>query len=403
MKRPSNLAIIAIFKNEAPYILEWLSHHINIGVDFFYIADNESNDGTSELLAALDSMNLIRHIKFPTPKDSPPQLPAYEKLMREYGNMHEWCAFIDADEFIVPQGSDTLDSMLSRHSEDPAIGGIALNWAVYGSSNLQTYSGELVMERFTQRGDKTITLNKHFKSIVRSNAFKATAGNPHSFKLNDGFYYVHTDGKPVSNLVDAVDGLSKGVCWDYFRLNHYVVKSYEEFINKKNRGRATKPAVSVENRNQSFFLEHDVNDVTELPNREILEATLVKMHEIKERLTEAFGPTILEHGKFVLNNLIHGHHDISEVVGDVIQIRGWAFSTDYKKTSYSLTYKQTMLIIEEVREVDRPDVKHAYPDAPINSGFVITARKPPALQDIDPSILEVTVSVGAKSVQLRKD
>lgn len=403
MKRPSNLAIIAIFKNEAPYILEWLSHHINIGVDFFYIADNESNDGTSELLSALDSLNLIKHIKFPTPKDSPPQLPAYEKLMREYGHKHEWCAFIDADEFIVPQGFGTLGSMLSRHAADPDIGGIALNWAVYGSSNLQTYSDELVMERFDHRGEKTITLNKHFKSIVRSNAFKGTAGNPHSFKLNDGFHYVHTDGKPVSNLVEAVDGLSKGVCWDYFRLNHYVVKSYEEFINKKNRGRATKPAVSVENRNQSFFLEHDVNDVNESASEQMVEANHIKMQEIKEKLTETFGPSILEYIKFVLNNLIHGHHDTSEVVGDTIQIRGWAFSTDYKKASYLLTHNLKPLVIEKIDEVDRPDVRQAYPDAPLNSGFLMTARKPPDFLGSDLSNLEVTVSVGSKSVTLRKN
>lgn len=403
MIKPNTIAIIAIFKNEAPYILEWITHHINIGVDFFYIADNESTDGTSELLAALDSLNIIKHIRFPTPKDSPPQLPAYEQLMRIYGDRYEWYAFIDADEFITPQGSETLASMLAQHSENPNVGGIALNWAVYGSSNKLNYSDELVMERFNQRGEKTITLNKHFKSIVRSSAFKSAAGNPHCFKLKDGFHYAHTDGKPVSNLVDAVDGLSKGVCWDFFRLNHYVVKSYEEFINKKNRGRATKPAISVENRNQSFFLEHDVNDVFEASDERIISATKKRVNELKNILTKRFGGELLEHSKFVLNNLIHGHQDLVQIDGDLIRIRGWAFSTDYKNTTYTLFYAQEQLVVENVEVVDRPDVKQAYPDAPLDSGFVITARKPDKTLNINLANFELSVSVGPKSVLLKKN
>jgi len=44
------IAIVAIFKNEFSYILEWISYHLEIGEDHFYIADNVSDDGTSQLL-----------------------------------------------------------------------------------------------------------------------------------------------------------------------------------------------------------------------------------------------------------------------------------------------------------------------------------------------------------------
>ena len=38
------LAIGAIFKNEGPYILEWIAFHRAVGVDRFFIADNASDE-----------------------------------------------------------------------------------------------------------------------------------------------------------------------------------------------------------------------------------------------------------------------------------------------------------------------------------------------------------------------
>ncbi|WHI50417.1 glycosyltransferase family 2 protein [Microbulbifer sp. MLAF003] len=52
--------IAAIFKNEYEYILEWIVYHQLIGVDAFYIADNVSDDGSSQLLEALDSLGVIK-------------------------------------------------------------------------------------------------------------------------------------------------------------------------------------------------------------------------------------------------------------------------------------------------------------------------------------------------------
>jgi hypothetical protein len=37
------LTIMAIFKNEQDYMLEWLDHHINQGFDHFYLYCNDPN------------------------------------------------------------------------------------------------------------------------------------------------------------------------------------------------------------------------------------------------------------------------------------------------------------------------------------------------------------------------
>lgn len=46
----NKLSFVAIVKNEAPYIIEWIEFHKLVGVDKFYIYDNESSDNLKELL-----------------------------------------------------------------------------------------------------------------------------------------------------------------------------------------------------------------------------------------------------------------------------------------------------------------------------------------------------------------
>lgn len=402
MTNSGSTAIVAIFKNEAPYILEWIAFHLSIGIDFFYIADNESNDGTTALLSALDKLNIIKHIKFPTPANSPPQLPAYEKIMSEFRERHDWFFFIDADEFIMPQSDRSLKDLIGQFSSRPEIGGIALNWAVFGSSNFRNYSEGLVMERFTKRGEKVITLNKHFKSVVRAEAYEGTLGNPHCFKLKEGYQYAHTDGNRVTNLVAAVDGLSKGVCWESFRLNHYVVKSYAEFINKKNRGRATKVSNSVENRNESFFREHDVNDVIELPASAIVELTKQRMEILKELILDNNSPEVISDTKFVLNNLVHGYHDTTLIEDNVISIRGWAFSSDNENLEFTVHLNDQVIPVSSVQKSSRPDVRNVYADAPEDCGFVLHCQVFPTASEDELQTLRVEARADKCVVELKK-
>lgn len=60
------IAIGAIFKNEYPYVTEWLAYHKAIGFNKFYIVDNISNDGTSELLVKLHERGEIVRIEYQT-------------------------------------------------------------------------------------------------------------------------------------------------------------------------------------------------------------------------------------------------------------------------------------------------------------------------------------------------
>lgn len=79
------------------------------------------------------------------------------------------------------------------------IGAIALNWAIYGSSGNKYYSDEFVLSRFHRRAEKDFAQNFHYKTLLKTVAYESTRGNPHVFRLKQGFKYFHTDGSIVSD------------------------------------------------------------------------------------------------------------------------------------------------------------------------------------------------------------
>ena len=106
----SKFAIVCIVKDEFDYLLEWIAYHrVVIGVDHFYIADNVSNDGTTQLLEALDMAGLITRIHFPRVDHTLGiQADAYNYILKKYGDYHQYMAFIDADLFVFDRAYEIL-------------------------------------------------------------------------------------------------------------------------------------------------------------------------------------------------------------------------------------------------------------------------------------------------------
>jgi hypothetical protein len=96
------VAIGAIVKNEAPYLLEWIAYHRVLGVSRFFIADDSGSDGSSYLLDALSRHGIIYAIPFPKLTQRGAQLRAYTTIMKFFSRMADWVAFIDVDEFLYP-------------------------------------------------------------------------------------------------------------------------------------------------------------------------------------------------------------------------------------------------------------------------------------------------------------
>lgn len=356
------VAVAAIFKNEAPYILEWISHHKFMGFTDFVIADNNSDDGTTEILSALDRAGVVKHIPFLTSAGQAPQMLAYRHLLDEHLSAYDWVAFIDADEFIKLRVRSILDLVKSMPDE---AGGIILNWSNFGSSGHISKTPGMVIERFRCHAKIDFQVNKHFKSIIRPKS-ASVGDNPHTFRLNSGLVYYR--GLKRSNIKpDGTATLTDNVSWEDGCVNHYIVKSREEFFFKKRpRGRGT----ISELRPASFFDYHNRNDEIEAADYAWLykidrgiQDLITKMTAVGYARSEFAGPSVTKPRGSVDKILIKDNYLI---------IRGWAVDENYA-AAYDLgvQYGKDRLEIKEVKTTHRPDVVQAGASSTPMCGFEI--------------------------------
>lgn len=277
------VAIAAILKNEGPYILEWVAFHRMIGVTRFFIADNDSTDGSTQLLAALHAAGLVTHIPFPQVPNRASQLAAYQEIVRRHRRDADWIAFVDGDEFLMPvKPKARLPRFFSNVAPD--VGAMCVNWACYGSSHRREPSLGPVIERFTKRAKDGFGPNLHYKTVVRTAALSKIGRNPHYVEIARGYRYAHTDGSPLVHHHKHGLGLSDELHWKPLRINHYVVKSRAEFDHKKApRGRATIPGAL---REAGFFRGHDRNDVEDPVDPSLVARTKREMRRIRRLLLD---------------------------------------------------------------------------------------------------------------------
>ena len=234
----------AIAKNEGPYFKEWIEWHRKQGVEKFYIYDNESTDDTKQVLQPYIESGIVEYQFFPGRRR---QLAAYDDCFERHRFDARWIAVIDIDEFIVPIKDDSIPQFLHR-MEGYAV--VEINWLVYGSSGARTKEEGDVMQRFRKHSLPTHRLNKHVKSIVDPRQVCCMVGCHEAARIS---------GKPV----DSNGNVIKKHCdsrvpqQNVIRINHYAIKSYEEFLAKQARGRARTDTL----RDDGYFERYDLNDL----------------------------------------------------------------------------------------------------------------------------------------------
>ncbi|NTG51401.1 glycosyltransferase family 92 protein [Agrobacterium rhizogenes] len=396
-----SLAIASIMKNEGPYILEWVAYHRAMGVNKFFIADNGSNDGSTDILRQLHDASIITHLPFPHVPGKAPQLPAYMKIIEIYGEEADWFAFIDADEFLSPTGDDiSLEKIISEIPSD--VGSIGVNWSVYGSSFRDEPGDGLVLERFLNRAEQSHPVNRHYKSIVRAKAFSSHAGTPHHFIIKPEYKFTYPSGEVVTYMNSESLGLSEKVEWGILKLRHYVVKSKSEFINKKiSRGRAT---MFTDPRDMAFFQDHDRNEVVELVDKNIL----VHVREELKYLSQLIDiPNHLASAKLSLE---HDQNKRSKTVGFIdgvlvhnncLSAVGWCVVNGLKAEDFSAFVDGKPVVVSKVERVLRSDVTSVHPGVDLYCGFSIVIDLE-QVSDSIPGARPLTVTVPNTSVSMSR-
>jgi glycosyltransferase involved in cell wall biosynthesis len=225
--RKLKVAACLMIKDDVHRVQEWIAFHRVIGFDSFIIYDNNSTDGTTELLQRAAHVFDVRVIPWQR-TDWNRQRDAYTQTIRQYQNEFDWIAFIDADEFIVLKQDETIQDFLARYDADQVL----INWAMFGSNGHIERPTTLMIDAFTYRSDTRFASTLHVKSIMRPQSLIKDCFNPHAFEVR---------GKTVDVLGDAPVWEKFGVLktapvYDLCQINHYYVKSWEEWEVKMRRG-----------------------------------------------------------------------------------------------------------------------------------------------------------------------
>jgi len=126
------LSICALFTDEAKHLKEWIEYHRLIGVDHFYLYNNNSNDSFLKTLIPYIENNLVTLSYWPDHYKKlygeevqhwslSTQVTAYENAIALRKHETEWLICADVNEFLaIPNQEDLLD-ILQQYAEYPGI------------------------------------------------------------------------------------------------------------------------------------------------------------------------------------------------------------------------------------------------------------------------------------------
>ena len=222
------LGILAMFKNEAHIIKEWLNHYISEGVTFFYLINDNSNDNFENQINEINQYYDVS-IKLINNTLNLKQTSLYNKYYKELNieNECDWLIICDLDEFIYARNNyNKITDYLNTLSDD--ISQIKIPWKVFGSSRFIEQPKSVI--KFFKKREQYINKEILCKSIIKCKD---------SISLN--IHQSEVKNKIISsnNLYDLDNIYGKLIIDEKnlknynLHLNHYQLQSYNWFTKIK--------------------------------------------------------------------------------------------------------------------------------------------------------------------------
>lgn len=225
-----NLSVCMIFRDEAPYLKEWIEFHRLVGVEHFYLCSHNSKDNYKKILQPYMSKGIVELTELndsnnDVEKFNKVQCDFYNKCLKKMRRVSKWAAFIDADEFLFPTQELSLVNILNSYEQ---YGGVAVNWQMFGTSQINTLQpNQLMIEQLTSCAPFDYEFNHYIKSIVQP-LYTVRMLNPHHAIYRVGYFQVDT------NKTDFGGGpKTPGILVDTLRINHYWTKDEDYYWNYK--------------------------------------------------------------------------------------------------------------------------------------------------------------------------
>jgi hypothetical protein len=213
------LSLCCIIKDER-YLEEFILYNRLLGVEHFYIYDNNSAEPIKNRLNSFFYKQICTIIDFP---GSIVQLAAYTHCINTYKNETDWLIVCDGDEYILPLQHQSLRDFLNEYDDMMAVG---INWVFYGTSFHEYKQDGLLIDKYRYRNNNQ---DQHIKTICKPR-FTISFNEPHSVNVIDPSKYVD----PYKRVIAGP--FNHNYTIDKIRINHYCGRSIEENIIKYHRG-----------------------------------------------------------------------------------------------------------------------------------------------------------------------
>lgn len=256
MAKAPRYLIVSAMKNEGPYILEWVAHHLAIGFEHFLVVTNDCDDGTDRILDRLSELGHVTHV--PNPKMLRRELGNWQVMALRYAKLFNiyrdaaWIMHSDVDEFLqINTRKKSLAGFFEKLGDTDVV---SFTSVPFNSNGCKTLQDSPVVSQFSQRNKAYATAAARAKDAPDAkpllNAVKTMFRNDIPFQLRrnhrpllDNFSetgrvwrdgsgqelapaYTDTDTKALNPLVSV----------QHAQLNHYAIRSIEAYLIKVDRG-----------------------------------------------------------------------------------------------------------------------------------------------------------------------
>jgi len=249
--------LMSCMKDEGPYLLEFVAHHLVLGFDRILIASNDCSDGTDDLLDALARRGFVRHLRNQLAPGDVPQHAGYDALRARFGlDGVGWLMMLDADEFLhVQTGDGSVQALTAAagSAAGPGVGppaGLAVDIIVLNAMTFGTVKGAVwqpgrVCAQFPDRLVLTDKINGAVKSLTRRPERFRGIHNHHmvGYRGAAPLQVMRADGSVFEVAADVplwtrlralpVDQIRHQLA----HYNHYAIKTADSFAARKARGR----------------------------------------------------------------------------------------------------------------------------------------------------------------------
>lgn len=225
------VSVCGLFKDEGEFLKEWIDYHLIIGVDHFYLYNNNSTDDYLNVLTPYIQKGIVDLVDWP---HKFPQMAVYKDCLERHREDTEWIAYIDIDEFVCPIYEDNIKKWLKPYEKYPSV---LIYWKVFGTSGaLEHDNDKLVIEQYTNAYDRLMNMGKYF---LNTSYHFPVFNSPH-------LIYAYIKLGLFTFRIPPVNEYRKFVCAGLHRisfctekvsiqLNHYWSKSYATFLKNKIR------------------------------------------------------------------------------------------------------------------------------------------------------------------------